>query len=75
MSGTMHVMGQSGDTKVVWDADHPDEVNQARRTFEELRAKGFNAYEVTRKGEKGNMVTNFNPDAEKIILAPPMQGG
>ncbi len=75
MTGTLHVMNGTGDTRVIWSADNADEVAAARKTFDDLRKKGFLAFSVKRSGDKGEQITTFDPDAEKIILAPPMRGG
>jgi hypothetical protein len=64
-----------GDLKVIWDKDNDDEVEAARAQFEELRKKGHLAYTVTGQGRKGTQVREFDPDAEKIILAPALRGG
>lgn len=75
--GEMAVMDRSGDLKVIWDKNNPDEVEAARKQFEELTSKKrFLAYRVEgKKGEKGEVIRTFDPDAERIILAPPMVGG
>lgn len=74
--GTMSVMGQPGDTKIIWDRNNRDEVENARRTFNDLVAKHYLAFEVTgNQGDKGKQIREFNPDAERLILAPPMRGG
>jgi len=73
--GIMAVQGVEGDTKIIWDPENPDEVKNARRTFDDLRGKGFNAYSVKRTGEQGEILRTFDPKAEKIIMAPPMAGG
>ncbi len=75
-SGEMRTMGTSGDTKLVWDADQPDEVANARRTFDDLLAKGFAAFSVTgREGAKGEQIRRFDPAAERIIMVPQLAGG
>ena len=73
----MEIMGQEGDTKIIWDKSNPDEVENARRTFNELVGqKKFIAYRVEgKKGEKGEIIREFDPDAERLILSPPMVGG
>ena len=73
--GELAVMGRQGDTKVIWDASNADEVAAARKTFDELRGKGFLAFSVKAMGGKGEQIFKFDPEAEKIILAPPMRGG
>jgi hypothetical protein len=71
----MRIMGQVGDTKLVWDADNAEEVKNAKRTFDDLRGKRFLAFSVKKDGSKGVQITAFDPDAEKIIMVPAMQGG
>lgn len=78
----MTVMDQSGDTKIVWDPNVPEEVEQARRTFNELTkrasegGKGYQAFSVNPEdATKGEMIREFDPNAAKVILSPPMVGG
>jgi hypothetical protein len=73
--GELRVMGKEGDAKVIWNPENDDEVAAARRTFDDLRAKGHLAYSVREEGRKGEMIRAFDPNAGKIILAPPMAGG
>lgn len=75
MANAMRIMGGGGDTKVVWDADNRDEVAQARKTFDELRAKGFTAFNVKRNGEKDERITEFDPEAQTLIMVPRLAGG
>lgn len=71
----MRVLDMTGDKKTTWDADQPDEVEAAREEFEKLTKKGFVGYSVDKKGEKGVLMKKFDPDAERMILAPPVVGG
>lgn len=71
----MLIMSDEGDTKIIWDKDEEDEVDAARATFDDLKGKGYLAYEVKRNGRKGDVLHKFNAKAEKIILAPRMVGG
>lgn len=71
----MRIMGPKGDTKLIWDADNDDEVKNARRTFDDLRCKGYTAYSVKKSGEKKKVVKEFDANAEKLILVPAMVGG
>jgi len=74
--GQLAVMGREGDTKIIWDPGSKDEVKNAKRTFDELIGKGFMAYAVNKAdASKGKQVREFDPKAEKLILAPPMAGG
>lgn len=69
------ILDKTGDTKIIWDPDDENEVANARRTFEDLKAKGFSAYSVNRRGNKDAVVNEFDPDAEKLILTPALVGG
>jgi len=72
----MSVMGKEGDTKLIWDRRNADEVDNARRSFDDLRKKGYLAFRVTGKdGEKGEQMTAFDPEAERMIMVPQMKGG
>lgn len=73
--GELRELGPQGDTKVIWDADEEDEVEAAQNTFDDLKEKGYFAYSVKKDGDKGRVITKFDPDAEKIIMAMPMRGG
>lgn len=72
----LRIMGRPGDTKVIWDKANADEVKTAKRAFDELVKKRFLAFSVKGKnGDKDQRIYEFDPDAEKVILVPPMQGG
>lgn len=75
MQSTMAVMGKEGDTKTVWNKDNPDEVEAARAQFNTLKTKGYLAFKVKDDGDKGEMIKEFDPSAQKIILSPPVMGG
>lgn len=69
------VLDTTGDTKVEWDNEKAPEIENARRTFNELRGKGYAAYRMKKDGSKGEVVREFDTHAERLILAPPMVGG
>lgn len=74
-TGEMAILDSTGDTKVIWDPHNPDEVAAAKAQFDTLKKKGFIAYTVNKKGDKGEVIREFDPNAEKIILSPPLAGG
>jgi len=73
--GELRVMDGTGDTKLIWDSNNESEVEVAEETFKKLKKKGYVAFSVTKKGDKDKVIDEFDPDAEKIILAPKIQGG
>ena len=73
--GEMRVLDESGDLKIVWDSDKPDEVTHARETFDKMKAKGYSAFSVKKSGEPGRTLAAFDPDIEAMILVPRIVGG
>lgn len=74
--GEIAVMGKEGDIKTIWDRSKPAEVEHARATFNEMRKKGYLAFRCANKeGDKGEQMKEFDPDAQMMIMVPPMQGG
>lgn len=71
----MAVLDETGDTKLIWDEDNQDEVDAAKDMFDKLKKKGYLAYSVNKKGDKGEVLSKFDASVERIIMAPPMQGG
>jgi hypothetical protein len=69
------VMNTTGDTKTIWDKNNPDEVAAARATFDALKKKKYLAFSVASGGKKGELMTTFDPNAEQIIMSPPVAGG
>jgi len=73
--GTLKVMDGSGDSNLIWSADSPDEVAAARLLYDNLKSKKYNAYGVKANGDKGELISDFDPGLQKIIMAPAMRGG
>lgn len=73
--GELCVLDDTGDTKLIWDRSKQDEVDAAKAMFTTLKKKGYFAYSVVDNGENGEVVTEFDPTAERIIMAPQLQGG
>lgn len=72
----MAALDKSGDTKIIWDRTKPAEVEAARASFDALKKKGYAAYAVKgEEGKKGAVLHSFDPDVERVILAPQMIGG
>lgn len=74
--GVLQVMDrQHGDYRIMWDRSKPEEVLEARHTFERLRGQRYLAYTVSEDGTRGETVRDFDPEAQRVILAPQLQGG
>tara|TARA_R110000824_G_scaffold40789_4_gene121927 strand:- start:946 stop:1245 length:300 start_codon:yes stop_codon:yes gene_type:complete len=74
-TGILCCLDQTGDTKIVWDYKNDVEVAAAKAQFDALKKAGYIAYSVNKDGTNGEVIREFDPKAEKIILSPPMVGG
>jgi hypothetical protein len=73
--GEMATLSRAGDVRIIWNPDNAAETAAAKKSFDDLTKKGHLAFAVKKTGDKGDQIREFDPDAEKIILAPPMRGG
>lgn len=48
---------------------------EANRRFDELIGKNYLAFSATATGETGTQVRTFDPEAEELLMVPPMVGG
>jgi hypothetical protein len=72
----MEIVDGTGDTKLIWDRANPDEVENARQTYDRLKKKRYQAFRVVgEKGAKGESMAEFDPQAERMIMVPAMVGG
>jgi hypothetical protein len=73
--GSLCVMDDTGDSRIQWDPQNPEEVAKAEAHFNKLKTKGFLAYSVNKSGNRGTVIARFDRNAERIILHSPMVGG
>lgn len=73
--GVIMVLDGSGDSRFMWSKDNPDEIDAAKKTFKRLKDKGYDAFKVKSDGSKAEKINDFDPTAEKLIMAPRMVGG
>lgn len=73
MTNSLAVLDHTGDTRIEWDPDKPDEVAAARTMFADLKDKRYLAYRVD--GEHHELIRKFDPSARKIVMSPQLVGG
>lgn len=73
--GVLIELNGTGDSRFMWSRSTPAEVDAARAQFDSLRAKGYLAYTVRGDGGKGEVIREFDPSLERIIMTPPLAGG
>lgn len=66
-----------GDLKINWDKKNPEETKSAEKVFKDLvKDKGYLAFKTTKLGRKSSKrIYEFDPEAEKIVVVPPVKGG
>jgi hypothetical protein len=75
VTGTMRIADHTGDTVVTWDKDNPAEVEIARASFEAGKRKRHLAYRVGDGRRESEVMRDFDPAAEHIVLMPQTVGG
>jgi hypothetical protein len=70
------LLSHHGDTKIIWDRRKPDEVEAAEELYDSLKAKRYLAFTAEGEdGKKGKQISKFDPNAERLIMTPPVVGG
>jgi hypothetical protein len=69
---------EDGDFRLTWDPAKPDEVENARQAFRDLRASGH-AMEAVEPGRRGRreIIRDFDPAAGalQVVAHRPLRGG
>jgi hypothetical protein len=72
----MHVLDNTGHTKISWDPEIPSEVAAARAAFEALtKDNKHRAFMVGMDDNKGHRVNTFDPSLEELVMVPHVSGG
>lgn len=75
-TGIMHTLCHKGDVPLMWNANERDDVEFARKAFDDAKKQGYVAYRSEGKdGHRGEVLRRFDPKAERIILVKQHQGG
>lgn len=64
----MRILDDNGDTRLVWSRDSEQEVQEARKKFNDYVAKGYRAYVCRSDGRRGARVESFDALFEEIIV-------
>lgn len=73
--GEMWIPDDTGHSRRTWDSHDPIQVADAKRSFDDLRAKGFVAHKVSKDGKPAEIIHTFDPQLELMILSPAPVGG
>lgn len=72
--GEIRQLARVGDMKISWNSENEKEVTVAREIFDKRIKESWTAFRE-KGGFKGDKIRTFDPDAERIVLVPPISGG
>ena len=71
----LRIMDHNGDTEAKWDIDNAVSVKKAKREFDDaLFYKRYQAFRIDGPGG-GELIREFDPKAETIVMNAPLIGG
>jgi hypothetical protein len=68
-------MDRSGDVRHEFDDADADAVARAEERFRALTGKGFRAVALGKDGTRGRLLRGFDPEVERTLFIPHLQGG
>ena len=66
----LKILTPNGDDRIVWDKDNGPEALEAKQKFGELIGKGYKAFSVDQNGKRKRQITEFDVEAEEILMIP-----
>jgi hypothetical protein len=69
------VMDRSGDTRHEFDGADAEAIALAEERFQALTGKGFRAVALSEDGSPGKLMRSFDPQVERTLFIPHLQGG
>jgi hypothetical protein len=75
MKGIIKVLDSNGHTTVEWN-ESEEQIATAKEVFDNQVAAGYMAFVIDQRDKsKGRLLTEFDPEAEEILITPPIYGG
>jgi hypothetical protein len=72
---TMKILNEKGDEKITWTKENGKQAKKAKEKFMSLLDKEYKAFSVGADGKKKAQITEFDVDAEVILMIPPTSRG
>jgi hypothetical protein len=73
--GVQIVMDHTGDARHEFDPADPKAVALAEKRFRKLTGTGFRAVALAEDGSPGQLMRTFDPQVERTLFIPQLQGG
>lgn len=64
----LHILDETGDRRLIWNANQPEEIEEAAKLFDEYVKKGWKPYGIRVDGTKSRRIRHFNPVAQEIFF-------
>lgn len=69
------VLDPNGHTCTSWNTASAEEVESARRIFNELMQRGYRAFRMAGTAGEGVPTSAFDPKDKETLLVPPIRAG
>jgi len=73
--GELSILDSTGDSKIDWNCNIPEEISKARDKFNELKKSDYTMFEIFSNGDQGKELKAFNPLTESVLAVPPTRKG
>jgi len=74
MKGKMTILNHEGDLEQTWESDNDSQVAQAEEKYQEMVAKGYQAFALDDSGV-ATRLDYFDKERQEVILVPRLNGG
>jgi hypothetical protein len=69
------VLDPNGHTRTSWDTSNPEEVERARRIFNDLMNRGYRAFRMNGGAGESVPKSAFDPKDKETLFVPPLRAG
>ncbi|HEV2432352.1 MAG TPA: hypothetical protein VGT43_12660 [Burkholderiales bacterium] len=69
------VLDPNGHTRTSWDTSNPEEVERARRIFNDLMNRGYRAFRMNGGAGESVPKSAFDPKDKETLFVPPIRAG
>jgi hypothetical protein len=69
------VLDPNGHTRTSWDTGNPEEMERARRIFNDLMKRGYRAFRMDGGAGESVPKSAFDPKDKETLFVPPIRAG
>jgi hypothetical protein len=64
----MRIFDETGDRRLIWNSLDPDQIREAAKIFNDYLSRGWKAYAVDEKGQKGARIFGFSGEKQELYF-------